>query len=419
MGRAIGLAAFLVVAAVPAVASAAEIHVPGDFRRFSAALDAALPGDVVVVDKGRHRGPIAVRSPGIVIEGRGGTIVGPASSGGRGLRAGLDVLAADVTIRGLTFVRGGVLSLAAGTTVEDCVFLRCDEKRFDAYAVELYGDRAVARGNEVHGRRWDLSGFRVRGDDALLEGNLVLNARLGFGVEVLGNRARVVGNSLSPVESGGAIVVRGEEALVEANLVEMPGGEAPAILVVGDEALVDGNSVDASLSGGPSIVVDGDRGAILDNAVTAGAGTGVVVWGDAASVERNSVTGAIPIVIDRPTFGHGFTGRGSRNVFRGNTTVDAPADGFRLSGGTGNVVDGCVVLGSGACGLLNLADGTSVLGSTFLGNATDIFNDGTFAWFEGNDFESGSEEEGTFAGDRDRWEDYGAGLNNGGVPGRD
>jgi hypothetical protein len=419
MGRAIGLVAFLAVAAIPAVASAAEIHVPGDFRRLRAALDAALPGDVVVVDKGRHRGPIVVRTPGIVIEGRGGLIVAPGSAGGRGVRAGIDVLAEDVTLRGLTFVRGGVLSLAAGTTVEDCVFLRCDEKRFDANAVELHGDRAVARGNEVYGRRWDLSGIRVTGDDAVLEGNLVVNARLGLGVEVVGRRARIVANALSPVEAGGAIVVRGEAALVEINDVEMPEGGGPAILVVGDDAVVGGNAVDASLSGGPSIVLDGDDGTIVDNAVTAAAGTGVVVWGDGSSIERNLVTGAAPVVFDRPTFGHGFAARGSWNVFRGNSAVGAPADGIRLSVGTGNEVDGCEVLGSGGCGILNLAGETSVLDSSFLGNATDVFNDGSFAWFDGNTFDSGSEEEGTFNGDRNEWEDYGEGLNNNGLPGRD
>jgi len=410
----IGLLAFVAVLAIPAVAFADEIRVPKDFRKLQQAVDAAQPGDVILLEKGRHQGPIVVSTRDLTIEGRGGSVLGPRSrhGGGPGMQPAIHVRAWGFTARNLTFVRSGIHSVADRTTVAGCTFLRCDEKSAVPTAIEIRAGQATVVDNLVVGGKFSLEPIFVSGADAVIEGNALQGHRFYRGLVVSGNRARVRENTLSGFETRGGIEVIGEEALLEANDVGDLSGFGGGISVIGDRATVNDNDVDGTAIADPSIVVEGSDALIEGNDATSSAGTGIVARGTRNRILHNTVTGAVSLLsgVTTTTLGHGIVARGTANVLQGNFTVGTLADGIRIVGGTGNTVDGCTSNDASACGILNAGGETAVTGSTFLGNCIDVVNPGSFGTFDGNDFLTGSTDVTDFEGSLEPDQDFGLGA---------
>ncbi len=405
-----GIRTLVLVAAVvsPAAAFADDLHVPGDFRRFQEALDAAVPGDRILLEGGVHRGPFVVLTDDLVIEGIGATLVQKASasrSSSPERDAALSVHGDRVTIRTLRIRRGGIRVQGEGALIDRCIVEQAGNRKHLVHGLEVLGDDACIQFCVLEGGRGRFQGLRVDGARADVWRNGISGVREGRGVEVVGDQARISQNTLSDIQAREAIVVRGEIGTIDGNEVGVADGTGGTLLVEGDGGVISRNRVGDGSTGSPSILVEGSGGTVADNVVTAGAGTGIIVRGDGTAVEGNEVSGWFS---SEATFGgHGIVVRGSDNVLHGNSSWGAPADGIRVVGGYGNVIDGCRMSRSGACGLLNLTTGTSVTGSGFWSSAMDVVNAGSFSRFAGNSFDSGSANPSTFTGSTGPEADFG------------
>ncbi|TGQ72948.1 MULTISPECIES: nitrous oxide reductase family maturation protein NosD [unclassified Mesorhizobium] len=148
----LGMAAFLV--AIPGSnAGAAEIAVPADETPLQTILDAAAPGDVLLLATGRHRGPVSITKR-VTLQGQAGAIVE-----GDGQGSVITVETANAAVRGLEIVGSGsnldamdagvfVKETAKGAIVEGNAILG------NLYGIYLHGAAgAVARGNRIEGMR--------------------------------------------------------------------------------------------------------------------------------------------------------------------------------------------------------------------------------------------------------------------------
>jgi nitrous oxidase accessory protein len=153
LGRAVAalFAAAVFVLLESGAAAAAAISVPAGADHLGAAVAGASPGDVLELDAGVHSGPVVIDRP-LTLEGRPGAVV---DGGGHG-RA-IEVVAPDVTIRGLEIRGSGVDNAmdagiyldqkAAGARVERNIL------RGNLVGVYVHGAaRAIVRGNTIVGR---------------------------------------------------------------------------------------------------------------------------------------------------------------------------------------------------------------------------------------------------------------------------
>jgi nitrous oxidase accessory protein len=161
-------------------AGAAEIVVPAGAAPLQTIVDAAAPGDVLLLAPGEHSGPIAV-SRALAIEGEPGAVLK-----GNGQGSVVTLLAPGIAVRGLTIEGSGMdidaldsgvfaTEAATGAVVEDNAILG------NLFGVYLHGSRnALARNNRIEGLR---------------EGR---TSRSGSGVSVWNAPgAKVIGNAVS------------------------------------------------------------------------------------------------------------------------------------------------------------------------------------------------------------------------------
>jgi nitrous oxidase accessory protein len=181
------LAALLMVAA-PGRLCAADIVVDprGAVKTITAALKIAKPGDRIVVLSGTYREPtIIVRTPRIVIEGRGWPVLD-----GEEQHAVLTVEADSVTVRGLVLMRTGVANLEdrAGLRVRNAQTCLIEHNRLRDNLFGIYIERSadcVVRDNDVsaHGVSQTSSGNGIHlwySPGAIVEANHVTGHRDGI-----------------------------------------------------------------------------------------------------------------------------------------------------------------------------------------------------------------------------------------------
>jgi nitrous oxidase accessory protein len=164
-----------------ALLQAAQLVVgPGAFPGIGPAIDAALPGDTILVSAGIHSGPIEISKPVVLIGQPGAVIYGQ----GRGT---VLLVSAPTTVRGLTIRSSGadqsredagiMVVGAEGVVLEDN---RLEDVLFGIYLKQAPG--AVVRRNSIRGkalppaRRGD--GIRLwYSDRGLVEDNDVTDSR--------------------------------------------------------------------------------------------------------------------------------------------------------------------------------------------------------------------------------------------------
>ncbi len=378
--------------------ASATLRAPSDqFPTIQAALDAAVPGDVVVVAKGRHRENLSITTSGITLRGAGAIVDGGYAGGC------LAIVADDVTVKGLTLVNGGAggaadASAAGGVLVE-------------GHGVRLRGLRVRAcagAGVALTGDGGSLRKLRVEGCDGGISASTV--DPTGPGIEVLGCRVSRCGAGISG--SGGPFDVRGN--VVSGNrgdgiglvLATQAGAATHSVRVAGNRCV--GNAgrgiAVVDLSGAHPLVQDNvARGneVGLDLALLAGSVGGNVVERNrsggvllaAASSEflDNEVrdNGLVGVVLAGPPapdggsagfndlIGNDLSGNGgdglellcSGNDVRDNLIQENLGDGLQLDGGlTGCDVRDNSFLDNGHDGLDNSATGTVVRDNTCTGN---------------------------------------------------
>ncbi len=405
----VSILAVVAAVAVPVLATdvlARDIEVPREFARLQDALDAARPGDRVLILKRRVRGYYEVATDGVEVVGqeRGTRLVAPGAR--RGQRAALSVQGDGVTVRGIDFVRGGLDASGDGLVVEDCTFSRVGPGVRGA-ALLVFSDSATVRDVDVDlsgDRRSDPFGIYITGDGTVVENCNVVADSGAQPLHLEGDDARVEGCSFSRPSGEIAGLVLGDDAIVRGNLVE-----GSAFSVLSDGSLVDGNTFRDCDFGSPALFLRGDGNEVLGNSVLRAADSGIVVYGDANLLRDNTVTDAGSDVRG-VGLGNGFVVRGTANLLEGNVATRARGEGFRITGNTdieangngiflpgagatalgpGNCLVSCTGVGSGRCGLGNWTLGTAVTDSTFSGNGADVVDTGGFDTFTGNTWGTG------------------------------
>jgi parallel beta-helix repeat protein len=435
--RSIPVAPLLGLLMAAGTAAADELRVPEDFADLQEAVDAAAPGDRILVGPGKVRGFVHVATPGLTIEGEGGVLVPRAREGG------LLVEADGVVIRGLEF-RGTALDVVGGDAVVEGNRFRAGRA---ARPLRVTGDRAVVRENSVDrvrggGSTWNPdAAVTIVGHGALVEANRISRTLRADGVRVTGDGARVLGNEVAWVAAGAGIAVMGDGYLVDGNACTgvgrvagspsnladpgMGGGgrfpiarACPGIYVrnLRGSGTVSGNRVEHGASAAFHLLVAGavvrDNVAILDGP---GGYGGIVVEGTGVRIESNAVSGGgvsgtlgtvfldpmdgieglLPDLGPIAILGNEVSGsrlpgaaillHGDGCEARENVATDFAADGLRVEGSGNDVTGNRCYFGTAAGGFgicVAIGDGNRLDRNDVWGNAgTGIFlADGT----EGN-----------------------------------
>lgn len=241
----------VVLLALSADDADAKKLVAGPGECVQAALDAASPGDTVIV-KGWHHENVQINTPNVTLRGKGGTI------DGQYLDRCVHVLAAGVTVEGLTLLHGTI-------------------------GIDVGADDARIVGNVIRGA--SLSSIEVLGDDVMIKANALHD---GGGITVDSSSSSVTtieGNDLRRCErldaTGGAYLVSGNDVLggagidisadhptvstriagnslerIEDTALEVSTEAAPTLRVIG-------NTVRFVEENGIEVDVDGDADAIV------------------------------------------------------------------------------------------------------------------------------------------------------------
>ncbi|HHZ10681.1 MAG TPA: nitrous oxide reductase family maturation protein NosD [Rhizobiales bacterium] len=174
------LAAYLIAAASSA-ATAGERVVPAEPGALVKAVAAALPGDVLLLEPGRHDGPVVLDRP-VTLDGAGRAIVD-----GHGSGSVIVVTGADVTVRGLE-IRGSGSShqgIDSGIRlIPPAIRARIEGNRIvgNLHGVDVHGAvDSLVRGNTIVGRTdfrmndrgngvyvWKAPGTLIEGNDIRL-----------------------------------------------------------------------------------------------------------------------------------------------------------------------------------------------------------------------------------------------------------
>lgn len=441
--------------ALPAAAFAADLRVGAGqaYETIQAAVDAASPGDRILVGPGVYAEYLIIGTERLSLVGDDAIIDDP--GGSRRSSAMVDIDASQVALQGFRFRAGadGVYGWGDGLRVTDCSFVglggfavrlsgagnrveRCEVRACGgSETVSLTGDDALVRKVNVFqstGRglymistRGRITACRVevtaaRGIDADVPQGSVDRCRVvqagDFGILASGEGARVERNEVEDGLLG--IQVAGFGVVVQRNSVS--GTDGRGITVFGEGVLVASNKVTVTADDADGIQVSsGDsKGAARGDPVTPGRVTKNVVTeavahgflltlrGSVVSMNRAIRCGSeeesgFEIRTSNGQFSRneavdcysiGFDVSGDGNTFAGDRATGAAIHGFRMGHGSRNVFRGCSASGCDGQGFYNEGTETSVLGGTFLGNRMDVANIGSFEEFRARYVTGGPEE---------------------------
>lgn len=157
---------------------AAEVRVPAEEGALPRAIAGAAPGDVLILDPGRHAGPVVIDRP-LTLRSEGEAVV---DGGGTGTV--ITITADDVAIRGLTVTGSGGVNadLDAGIKIvkgADRAVIEGNRLEDNMHGIDVHGGLdTIVRGNTILGRQnprmnergngiyiWNSPGTLVVGND--------------------------------------------------------------------------------------------------------------------------------------------------------------------------------------------------------------------------------------------------------------
>jgi parallel beta-helix repeat protein len=264
-----------------------------DVTTIAAALALVRPGGTIAVCPGTYAAGLVVDKPGVTVEARGaaGTVrvldTGSAASG-----FGFAVVAGRVTISGFEIAGYGDAPAAGEGIAIGGI------PQPDGTVVTRAADRAVVRGNKIHGAlvpALDPDGNLPSGANGIDVGVFgSANATItgneldfsSFGIEAEGSRGlRISGNTIHDHGNWGVIAQASTGAVIEGNRISRSQEEGVYLNEHSDGARIRHNRLLGNFQG--IVVEDGQRIAIADNTAQANDGVGIGLL----RVSRASVTG--------------------------------------------------------------------------------------------------------------------------------
>lgn len=346
--RAVRVLALALAPSLAAPALAEDLLVPKQFKTIQAAVDAAQPGDAVVVSKGTYRESVSISGrTNLTVRGKKGAKLLPPSG------AGFDVTSSDhIAIAGFVIDRAPGDGIHADTveavTVDACVITRAAGAgvRIDRSSscavrktrIDRSGDDAVA-----------LSSGVAQGTDNSIVSDCVFNRPGDDGVDLNGTGNSVRDNRcVRPAEDGFEVdttfaakgnhfernvvvkprahgfVARGDTNWWLDNSVTKSGDDAFSL--AGNDQTVTGNKVRGSAFDG--IYMTGNLSAIAGNTITKAKDDGLDIEGNQNGIGQNKVTGSGD---------HGIELDGTDNQLAGNVTKKSRHGG--LAAASPNTID--------------------------------------------------------------------------------
>lgn len=308
-------ATVIVVAAAP-VALADTLKVPQQFDTIQEAVNAASPGDTIVVSRVTRAENVVANVDGLRFIGKKAVWDGNVA-GVNGIC--LQATGTGIVVQGFTFRHGDLqVSIQGdGALVTKCTFVNANDT-----AVHVMGHGARVTKSRLFGFRSDA--VEVDGDDALVEKNRIENGDSGA-IDIEGARALVQRNFVRTIEDDGGIYVAGDDATVGRNTVFSCDGQG--VEVSGDRATVTRNRVGDLYDDG--VYVSGDDALIERNTIEHSDDYGIELSGSDGRIVANSIQHA---------YGYGIRASGDRCLIQGNTTMITGDAGIDVSGDDYHVI---------------------------------------------------------------------------------
>lgn len=295
------------------------LHVPRDFPTIQGALDAAQPGDRVLVAPGEYRESLSMLyADNVILEGRKGAVILPVDDEKYALRI---EDCRGITVRRLKFQNGIELVTSIQITLER---LKVEATRGEGVSATRVDDLAIDRCNL---RGTGTAGIYVRDSQRLRVTRNKIRDAGATGIAVMEITApspdALIQDNLIERSASFAILTRGSGA----SLIQNAAIDCRGMSCTGDGSLVKGNVVIDSWHHG--IVAGGEGTSVLRNTVRGGETFGCQLFGDdllaADNRVKKSAGSAIYHLGDRAIFqrnkirasgGHGLHIQGNRNLVR-------------------------------------------------------------------------------------------------------
>lgn len=438
--------ALVLAAAGPALAKDLRVGKGQTYESIQAAVDAAAPGDRIVVMPGVYPENVTVTTERLVFLGK--KAVWDGTRGPDDAGTCLSGAGNGIVVQGFTFRAGtGHVDLQGdGIVVRNCVSSGAPGPAFRITGASARVERSTVRGAGSAAIRIDGTGARalrnrvvscdqgitLDGDDAGAESNTVQNTD-STAIAVRGDRARAKGNRVASAYGSG-VFVEGDGAYAGSNRVAQT--SSSAVQVRGDGVVVERNAVDGCSSTGIDVVGDSIR--VTRNVVSqavddsdayyiasrseAGGGTverntavDCIEYGFYVHSQKVEFTANKAIRTGSEDEGGWYVG-GNENTLTSCVAQDCDKFGFQVSGsgnalrscratantacgfvvhGDGNVLDRCTALAHPAEGVANHGTGTDLIAGTYLGNRQDVTraSEGTWGEWVAPKFRTGGKDE--------------------------
>ena len=342
------------LALLAASTSAMDRLVPAAFPTIQAAVNAALPGDRIVVAPGVYQEHVVSTNSDLKFIGKNTVWDGTLTNGTAGVC--LTSTGDNMLVQGFIFRAGQSGAAQVQITGTNARVARCSSRGPSARFLKITGDTALVDACSLYAV--NSTAIEINGDGAIVR---KLKTRQCDDAVVLinGDGANVTGCNMALNDDGASIDINGDRATVSLNTFVNCDS---AISISGTNGIVTKNK---AVNIDTFVTVDGANATVTVNRVSNCQGTFLSVNSDNARVEQNGgvATGSIRITGDNVTV-------------RGNTSSDASNDRTGLTvnsrtGAGGGLVEKNTVKDAASTGLSLGCNNAIILGNRVTGAGTE------------------------------------------------